>query len=175
MVGKAMSIRPQSKGFTLVELIVTMVVVGIISAVAIPRFADQQGFQSRAFYEQVQEAIKFAQKVAVAQRKSVYVTTTATTLQACYVAACGGVGSYAVIDPTTKAALSLAAQDQRGVTFSAVTISPATTFVFDSLGRPRSAANVLLTATTTISVNSTATGDINRNIIIEPETGYVHN
>ena len=170
-----MSIRRHSKGFTLVELIVTMVVLGIISVVAIPRFADQQGFQSRAFYEQVQEAIKFAQKAAVAQRKSVYVTTTATTLQACYVAACGGVGSYAVIDPTTKAALSLAAQDQRGVTFSAVTISPATTFVFDSLGRPRSAANVLLTATTTISVNSTATGDINRNIIIEPETGYVHN
>ena len=169
-----MSIRPQSKGFTLVELIVTMVVVGIISAVAIPRFADQQGFQSRAFYEQVQGAIAFAQKAAVAQRKSVYVTTTATTLQACYVAACGGAG-YAVIDPTTKTALSLAAQDQRGVAFSAVTISPATTFVFDSLGRPRSAANVLLTATTTISVNSTATGDINRSIIIEPETGYVHN
>jgi len=174
MVGKAMSIRQQSKGFTLVELIVTMVVLGIISAVAIPRFADQQGFQSRAFYEQVQGAIAFAQKAAVAQRKSVYVTTTATTLQACYVAACGGAG-YAVIDPTTKAALSLAAQDQRGVAFSAVTISPATTFVFDSLGRPRSAANVLLTATTTISVNSTATGDINRSIIIEPETGYVHN
>ncbi len=170
-----MSIRQQSKGFTLVELIVTMVVLGIISAVAIPRFADQQGFQSRAFYEQVQGAIAFAQKAAVAQRKSVYVTTTATTLQACYVAACGGVGSYAVIDPTTKAALSLAAQDQRGVAFSAVAISPATTFVFDSLGKPRSAANVLLTATTTISVNSTATGDINRSIIIEPETGYVHN
>ena len=170
-----MSIRRHSKGFTLVELIVTMVVLGIISAVAIPRFADQQGFQSRAFYEQVQEAIKFAQKAAVAQRKSVYVTTTATTLQACYVAACGGAGSYAVIDPTTKATLSLVAQDQRGVAFSAVTISPATTFVFDSLGRPRSAANVLLTATTTISVNSTATGDINRSIIIEPETGYVHN
>ena len=174
MVGKAMSIRRQSKGFTLVELIVTMVVLGIISAVAIPRFADQQGFQSRAFYEQVQGAIAFAQKAAVAQRKSVYVTTTATTLQACYVAACGGAG-YAVIDPTTKAALSLAAQDQRGVAFSAVTISPATTFAFDSLGRPRSAANVLLTAATTISVNSTATGDINRSIIIEPETGYVHN
>ena len=169
-----MNFQSQSQGFTLVELVVTIMVVGIMAAVAMPRFADQQGFQSRAFYEQVQEAIAFAQKAAVAQRKSVYVTTTATTLQACYVAACGGAG-YAVIDPTTKAALSLAAQDQRGVAFSAVTISPATTFVFDSLGRPRSAANVLLTATTTISVNSTATGDINRSIIIEPETGYVHN
>ena len=172
-----MNFQSQSQGFTLVELVVTIMVVGIMAAVAMPRFADQQGFQSRAFYEQVQEAIKFAQKAAVAQRKSVYVTTTATTLQACYVAACGGVGvgSYAVIDPATKAALSLAAQDQRGVAFSAVTISPATTFVFDSLGRPRSAANVLLTTTTTISVNSTATGDINRSINIEPETGYVYN
>lgn len=170
-----MNLHSTSQGFTLVELVVTIMVVGIMAAVAIPRFADQKGYQSRAFYEQVQEAIKFAQKAALAQRKSVYVTTTATTLTACYVAACGGAGSYAVIDPTTRAALALAAQDQRGVAFSAVTISPATTVVFDGLGRPRSAANVLLTAATTISVNSSATGDINRSIIIEPETGYVHN
>jgi hypothetical protein len=56
-----------------------------------------------------------------------------------------------------------------------VTLSPATTFVFDGLGRPRSAADVLLTTATTISVNSSAVGDINRSIVIEAETGYVHN
>lgn len=170
----AMHIRRPASGFTLVELIVTMIVAGIIAAVAFPRFADQRAFQSRAFFEQVQEAIKFSQKAAIAQRKRVFITITATTVQACYVAACGGAGSLVVTDPTTGVALSLAAQDARGVAFSAVTLSPAMTIVFDGLGRPRDAAGVLLTVVTTINVNSTAAGDVNRSLSIEPETGYVH-
>jgi MSHA pilin protein MshC len=173
-----MNIRRPANGFTLVELIVTMVVAGIIAAVAIPRFADQQGFQSRAFFEQAQEAIKFSQKAAIAQRKRVFITIAAASVQACYVAACGSPGSFAVIDPTTGLAMAVAPQEARNqtttVTFP-VTLSPATTLVFDGLGRPRSAAGVLLTAVTTINVNSSATGDINRAILIEPETGYVHN
>ncbi len=170
-----MNFRRSEAGFTLVELIVTLVVLGIIAAVAIPRFASQQGFQSRAFFDQVQEAIKFSQKAAIAQRKRVFVTIAATTVQACYVAACGSPGALTVTDPTTGAALSLTAQDARGVAFQAVTLNPAMTIVFDALGRPRSAAGVLLAAATTINVISTAGGDVNRTISIEPETGYVHN
>lgn len=170
-----MNFRPPATGFTLVELTVTLVVAGIIAAVAIPRFADQQGFQSRAFFDQVQQAIKFSQKAAIAQRKRVFVTITATTMQACYIAACGSAGSLVVTDPTTGTALVLGAQDQRGVAFQAVTLSPATTIVFDGLGRPRNAAGLLLATVTTINVNSTAAGDVNRRILIEPETGYVHN
>jgi MSHA pilin protein MshC len=161
-----------ARGFTLVELVVTLTIVGIVAATAYPRFANQQGFQSRAFFEQVQEGIKFAQKAAIAQRKLVFVTITATTVQACYTAACPG--GTAVIDPTTQGALALSAQDARGVAFSAVTLAPATTFAFDGLGRPRSAGGALLAGVTTINVNSTAGGDINRAIYIEPQTGYVH-
>ena len=162
-----------ARGFTLVELVVTLTIVGIVAATAYPRFANQQGFQSRAFFEQVQEGIKFAQKAAIAQRKRVFVTISATTVQACYTAVCGG-GGVPVTDPTTGLALVLTAQDARGVAFSAVALAPATTFAFDGLGRPRNAAGVLLTLVTTINVNSTAGGDINRAIYIEPQTGYVH-
>ena len=161
----------------MVELVVTIVIAGIIAAVAMPRFADQRAFQSRAYFEQVQEAIKFSQKAAIAQRKRVFVTIAAASVQACYVAACGGVGSSAVIDPTTGVALAVVPQEARNnatITFP-VTLDPPTTLVFDGLGRPRSAADVLLTAPTTISVKSSATGDIDRNIVIEAETGYVHN
>ena len=168
-----MTLQLPARGFTLVELVVTLIIVGIVAATAYPRFANQQGFQSRAFFEQVQEGIKFAQKAAIAQRKRVFVTISATTVQACYTAVCGG-GGVPVTDPTTGLALVLTAQDARGVAFSAVALAPATTFAFDGLGRPRNAAGVLLTLVTTINVNSTAGGDINRVIYIEPQTGYVH-
>jgi len=173
-----MIIRRPVAGFTLVELVVTLVVAGIIAAVAIPRFADQRGFQSRAYFEQVQEAIKFAQKAAIAQRKRVFVTVTAASVRACYTSPCGGIGSRSVIDPTTGVAMNVTPQEARNqtttVTFP-VTLSPAMILAFDGLGRPRSAAGVLLTVPTTITVNTTVAGDINRTIVIEPETGYVHN
>jgi MSHA pilin protein MshC len=169
-----METQPQ-KGFTLIELVVTLIVVGVLAATAIPRFVGQQEFQSRAFFDQAQAAIKFAQKTAIAERRLVYVTISSTGIVACYAAACGGTGSMAVINPTTGGALSLAAQDARGVAFVAVTLSPATTIAFDGLGRPRDASGTLLAAVTTINVNSTVAGDINRAILIEPQTGYVHN
>ena len=56
----------KAAGFTLVELIVTMVLLGIIAAVAIPRFFDQQAFRERGFYDEAVSAARYAQKFAVA-------------------------------------------------------------------------------------------------------------
>ncbi|MBU1777435.1 MAG: prepilin-type N-terminal cleavage/methylation domain-containing protein, partial [Gammaproteobacteria bacterium] len=58
-------------GFTLVEMITIIVILGIISVVAMPRFADTDAFRNRATADQVAAALRYAQKVAIASHAPV--------------------------------------------------------------------------------------------------------
>lgn len=135
----------------------TMVIIGIIAAVAAPRFFDNNVFQSRGFADQVQASLRYAQKIAIAQRRFVCVDLSSNTITltidtapittAHTTAACG-------------TALTLPSGGAYSISRAGVTITPApASFNFDALGKPNAGAS-LLVGTTTITV--------------EAETGYVH-
>jgi MSHA pilin protein MshC len=70
-------------GFTMVELIVVIVLIGIIGTVAAGRFFERSTFDANAWAEQVKATLRYAQKVAVAQNQSVYVHLTPERVAVC--------------------------------------------------------------------------------------------
>lgn len=147
-------------GFSLIELVVTLMIAGIVMAVAIPMFNDPQINESW-FQEQVRAALRYAQRQAVAQRRCIFVEVTAAQVKLRYGdAACAAAGSPLTFLATVQAgkapgdAYVLEAP-------SGTALSPApTTFSFNGLGQPS------FGSTLTLSVGARA-------VTIAAETGYV--
>lgn len=66
-------------GFTMVELITVLLVVGIMAAVAVPRL-NPSGFDATGYRDKVRATLEFARKSAVAQRRFVCVALAANGL-----------------------------------------------------------------------------------------------
>lgn len=120
------------KGFTIVELVVVIAILGIISAVIAPKFFDLEFYQERAFRDELVAAMRYAQKRAVAAQCDVRVEVTGTgfTLyRHANLSSCGSVPSTTTI-VTSPTGGALQNND------SSATLTPAT-IIFDPLGRAR--------------------------------------
>jgi len=123
-----------SRGYTLVELVTVIVILGILAAFAVPRFFDAQVFEERGFYEEVAAALRYGQKIAVGSGCPVRVTITAGSYDLKQQAALGNrcdpadsTWAVSVILPTGQAAA--------GSTPAGITLGPVTTFQLDGLGQ----------------------------------------
>lgn len=140
----------------MIELVVTISIVGLLAAIAIPRLVSKDSFAARGFHDEAIGVVRFAHKTAIAWRRSVFVCVTATSVAASSAAGCATLLTH----PATGGELQSSAPS--GVTL------PVTNFSFDSAGRPNPNAQVTITFTSTIP------GDLARQIVVEAETGYVH-
>jgi len=121
----------EQRGFTIVELIMVIVILGIISAVALPRFFDRMTFDGRFYFEEVLSSVRYAQKLAVASGCSIKVLVDSDGYRLTYAKDCG-VGPA---DPkVNEVVANPSGEGYQGVNEHNVNIDKNLTVTFDSLG-----------------------------------------
>jgi MSHA pilin protein MshC len=183
-------LRARQRGFTIIELIVVIVLIGILSAMAVARFMDRKDSDADAFTQTTKSMLRYAQKVAIAQNRAVYVRLDGATIALCFDSACtngvvapGGANSGTNTDKpgqprgkcggvTRDSWFCEAPADGIGYT-----VAPAATmFFFDEQGRPFEGTAAVNAATSAfLPTEISITGDTRAHIVtIESDTGYVH-
>jgi MSHA pilin protein MshC len=155
-----------SRGFTLVELIVTMVIIGIMAIAVVPRFDIITGFDAVGYADQLKSVLRYGQKSALAHRRAIIVDFSGDTPTLAYTAE-----SSCVLTPPNMTYPT--ALRPRGNSTSLPVAKIGTTdtdewICFNTMGKPFVKDLTALSATLTISITDASA------ISIEPETGYVH-
>jgi MSHA pilin protein MshC len=149
-------------GFTLIELIMVLVMLGVLAVFAAPRMFSRNDFEARGFHDQTLSTLRYAQKTAVAQRRAVCVAFTQNSITLTRASA----EASNVCDPALPVLGpngELVLQAPTNVAFAAVP----TNFFFDGLGQP-------LPPISPPAPHSIQVVNADRTITVEEVTGYVH-
>ena len=174
----------------MVELVTVIVVVGILGAIGAMRFFDGDTFAGRAYSDQAKSVIRYAQKLAIAQNRQVFVVATPARLAVCFTFNCNNAAALAFAPggsnsggTATRAACTLnntyVANWMCEATPPNLTVAgtPANgIFSFDRMGRP---LNFDVTTNSSsdfgapLALTFTSGASVYR-LTVEAETGYVH-
>jgi len=153
------------RGFTLIELIVVIVVLGVLAVVAVPRIFSGSDVNARGFHDETLALLRYAQKTAIAQRRTVCVSFSSTSVSLAMAAAAGST-DCASATPLTGPNGSATVNARAGASFS--NASPAMlAFNFNGLGQPVDGSGTPVSSRV-IQISGAP------DVVVEAGTGYVH-
>ncbi|HYA86651.1 MAG TPA: prepilin-type N-terminal cleavage/methylation domain-containing protein [Nitrospirota bacterium] len=175
----------KSKGFTLIELVMVIILIGIIAVFTAPMLSNVSTLTAGAFADKLRADIRYAQSLAMSgnDRVRVYFNGTGgggvTAPAAGYAVAydsssANNCSSFApVVDPSGSGNLTVTLMSG---TFANISVTPTTACLeYDTLGRPYDCSGNLASCTTTASTsNITVTINPNGSITITAQTGAVN-
>ncbi len=136
-----------NKGFTLIELIVVIIVIGILAVSVLPKFFNSKGFEEYSYQAQVVSTLRAIQQRAIQQTKIL-----ATNCHQVIIT------SNKLTDNCNKSIVQV--ESNHSVIFS----SSNNSFTFDDNGKPKAI---------TTAIDITITGTSALKVRIETE-GYIH-
>ncbi len=144
-------------GFTLPELVITLLLVGVLAFVALPRLFTRAEYEARAFRDQLVGFYRYAQKVAIGQRRAVCVAYSSSSFLLMVDADQNGTCEANQAGPTGALPYTLTVP-------AAVSVSGAPALLtFSSAGTPSAPVSLTVTG-----------GGSSWGLTVEAETGYVH-
>jgi MSHA pilin protein MshC len=161
--------RARTDGFTMVELVVVIILVGVLAAFGIPRLLGDKNMEAAVFGDQVVSGLRRAQAIATSHRRVVCVSIAArgVTMR---LNGCGNAGL----------ALTGLADDEYATTDSALAAVPVAPLGAVLLFQPDGRITAGSGGTTPVSngsiaITATVNGQANtvRTIRLEGTTGYV--
>ena len=144
--------RTRQTGFTLIELITVLVLIGTLSVIALPRMIDTTLWRLRAYGDDLQGKLQSMQRLALSQRRPVIATITSTGASFAYVSG----GSLATLSCPASVPACIAESGTRTVTFNA-----------SNTGQALTSSGAALTVTV-------GSGSYSRAFTIENDTGALH-
>jgi prepilin-type N-terminal cleavage/methylation domain-containing protein len=150
-MARGRTIRARSAGFTLIELVMVMVILGVLAVVALPKMVDTTAWRLRAYSDDLVSQTLSARRMALSQRRPIVATITQSGVVFAYAAG----GTLATLNCPVGATPCIAEAGTRSISFNAA----------------NSGSTVTSTGTTlTITVSG---GSYSRALQVANETGHV--
>lgn len=137
-------------GFTLIELVTVILILGILAVVGTSKFFSNTAFEDARYHQELISAFRFAQKIAIASQCPVTISLTADSFVLNYSGSCSGV----VQRPHNQ-------NNYNENNISSTITSTSPTYTYDASG------DITPAVGGTVSVGSQV-------IILESVTGFVH-